>query len=530
VPSTGKPNLQGCFLINRPDKAAPIRAVLGQDNVAFSDRVAQLSKHAGCKLYGIYADPAGGLLPAGNARRTPHTAFANTRVDDPCKGAWRGFRSLNVTWRHSIVYELSDRVDNLAVIVVFVALSCRRVGPSKQCVALVQIQASIFSAFPVTPKIDVMQLVDVLFLNYQACLSHASLQVRSAIFCPIDFTASKVHVMTNNWFVTWSPADWSAFGTVLAAIANVVLAIGASFAALRAVYLYKESKRNEAAHWLQGMFEQFYLSDEFLTGRSLLQYEYKDSVAPLLERRLTDRDVPQTSRQAEILHELDRLLNYFEWILYLEQNEHLAKDDRLALFRYWFDLMKHSDKGALRRYCATWDWELLSHELASADGAVSDEKPPKYQTAEYVAVYGSLMSDLPPEDAPDFAGYFDPSGPCTIEGCLYDLGSYPGLVAGEGTVKGELYRLKFPLSDPRSVQAFRALDKFERFSAHKVRESLYVRQVVRLKEPAGLDVWVYIYNRQTQDLPLVPNGDWREHIRHRNPAPLNEAAPFWNQH
>ncbi|MDE8668416.1 gamma-glutamylcyclotransferase [Pseudarthrobacter sp. H3Y2-7] len=328
--------------------------------------------------------------------------------------------------------------------------------------------------------------------------------------------------MTNVWFVTWSAADWSAFGTVVAAIANVVLAIGASFAALRAVYLYKESKRTEAAHWLQSMFEQFYLSDEFLTARSLLQYEYKDSVAPLLERRLTDRDVPRTLRQAEILHEVDRLLNYFEWILYLEHNEHLAKDDRLALFRYWFDLMKHSDKGALRRYCATWDWERLSHELASDDGVGTDGKQPAYQISEYVAVYGSLMSDLAPEDAPHFTEYFDFFGACTIEGCLYDLGSYPGLVAGEGSVNGELYRLKFPLSDSRSVQAFRALDKFERFDAHKARESLYVRQVVRLKEPANLDVWVYMYNRQTRDLPLVPHGDWREHIRQRNAAPMND--------
>lgn len=330
--------------------------------------------------------------------------------------------------------------------------------------------------------------------------------------------------MTNSWFVTWSAADWSAFGTVLAAIANVVLAIGASFAALRAVYLYRESKRTEAAHWLQGMFEQFYLSNEFLTARALLQYEYKDSVAPLLERRLTDRDVPQTVRQAEILHELDRLLNYFEWILYLEHNEHLAKDDRLALFRYWFDLMKHSDKAALRRYCATWDWELLSDEVARRDRATSDKERPTYQTEEYVAVYGSLMSGLAPEDAPHFSDYFEPSGPCTIEGCLYDLGSYPGLVAGEGSVKGELYRLKFPLSDARSAQAFRALDTFERFDAHKTRESLYVRQVVRLKEPAELDAWVYLYNRETKDLHLVPDGDWRQYVRHRNPVPFDEAS------
>jgi gamma-glutamylcyclotransferase (GGCT)/AIG2-like uncharacterized protein YtfP len=324
--------------------------------------------------------------------------------------------------------------------------------------------------------------------------------------------------MTNTGFVAWSSAEWSAFANVMGAMASVTLAIGAVITARRAVRLYKDSKRTEAAHWLQGMFNQFYLSDEFRSARFLLEYEYKDSVAPLLERRLTDRDVPRTQRQAEILNELDRLLNYFEWILYLEHNQHLAQEDRLALFRYWFELMKHPDMGALRRYCATWDWERLSQEINIWQGADADETRPTYQNVEYVAVYGSLMSELAPKDAPRFTDFFDLSGSCMIEGRLYDLGSYPGLVADEGTVRGELYRLKFPLSDPRSVEAFHALDKFERFDAHKSRESLYVRHVVRLKEPAGLDAWVYFYNRPTQGYPLVPGGDWREHYRRRSRA------------
>ena len=318
--------------------------------------------------------------------------------------------------------------------------------------------------------------------------------------------------MPNWWGVAWSASEWAAFGAVLAAFASIVLAIGAVATAAQAVYLYKASKRIEAAHWLQEMFEQFYLSDNFLASRTLLQYEYLDKVAPLIERRLTDRDVPRTSEQTVILNEVDKLLNYFEWILYLEQNDHLDKDDRMALFRYWFDLMKDPEKGALRRYCATWDWERLNEEVVVENAGGSDGNRRRApQEDEYIAVYGSLMSGLALADAPRISDYLERVGPCKIKGRLFDLGDYPGLVEGAGTVEGELYRLKFPLSDARAVEAFRMLDKYERYDAHKARESLYVRHIVRLQEPADLDAWVYIYNRPIQDRAQVESGDWRKY-------------------
>jgi gamma-glutamylcyclotransferase (GGCT)/AIG2-like uncharacterized protein YtfP len=291
----------------------------------------------------------------------------------------------------------------------------------------------------------------------------------------------------------WSPVDWSA--DEWSAFGSVVLAVGAVCTALWAVFNYRKAKRAEAARWLQGMFEHFYLSDQFRNVRALLEYDYAEKVGALLERRLTNRDVPRTDEEQEILQEIDTLLNYFEQVLYLEDNGHLSEEDREALFDYWFDVMRSRERGSLRRYCACFGWERLATRLNA-------------QRFEYVAVYGSLMKGLQLDDAPNLAPYLERVGACTIQGDLYDLGNYPGLVAGEGRVAGELYKLKFDLPKRDATEAFRRLDKYERYDAHDVPRSLYRRCVMRLAEP-DVDAWVYVYNHPVVDRPLVASGNWR---------------------
>ncbi|ARS89577.1 gamma-glutamylcyclotransferase family protein [Natrarchaeobaculum aegyptiacum] len=113
-------------------------------------------------------------------------------------------------------------------------------------------------------------------------------------------------------------------------------------------------------------------------------------------------------------------------------------------------------------------------------------------------------------------------GECTLEGLLYDLGEYPGLVLepevrdAEGSttddgapdadrsdtlVTGELYRV-----DDETV--VHELDAYEGYSPANPAGSLYVRQLVRLEEPP-VDAWTYVYNRDVENAPVVTSGDWR---------------------
>lgn len=89
---------------------------------------------------------------------------------------------------------------------------------------------------------------------------------------------------------------------------------------------------------------------------------------------------------------------------------------------------------------------------------------------------------------------------CSMPGHLYDLGEYPGLVAGDGTVAGELYQI----CDP---SVFEVLDKYEEYYPHDRDNSHYMRTRLALDEPK-VDAWVYLYNKAILGNLRVASGDW----------------------
>lgn len=120
-----------------------------------------------------------------------------------------------------------------------------------------------------------------------------------------------------------------------------------------------------------------------------------------------------------------------------------------------------------------------------------------------IAFYGLLLTGLRAEAMPHLPDALRFERECRIPGVLYDLGGYPGLRPGQGSVRGELYRI-----DARAV--LEQLDAFEGFNPADTERSLYVRRRLGLLEPAGT-AWVYIYNREPGARPLIPSGDWRAH-------------------
>lgn len=75
-----------------------------------------------------------------------------------------------------------------------------------------------------------------------------------------------------------------------------------------------------------------------------------------------------------------------------------------------------------------------------------------------------------------------------IEGQLYNIGAFPGLVQGAGAVKGELYELGKEGSIER-------LDHLEGFFTESPHKSLFVRKQRKIEVGGEIHLtWVYYFN------------------------------------
>jgi gamma-glutamylcyclotransferase (GGCT)/AIG2-like uncharacterized protein YtfP len=94
-----------------------------------------------------------------------------------------------------------------------------------------------------------------------------------------------------------------------------------------------------------------------------------------------------------------------------------------------------------------------------------------------------------------------------VRGRLLDLGRWPGLIAGAGTTRGELYRL----DDPALLAV---LDREEVEYNFERR-----RTVVTLTNGRRERAWVYRYRGPQHRAVVIPDGDYRRARPSRSPAP-----------
>lgn len=121
--------------------------------------------------------------------------------------------------------------------------------------------------------------------------------------------------------------------------------------------------------------------------------------------------------------------------------------------------------------------------------------------------YGTLMST---ECRGDMVGELaELVGPAQIRGDLYACSAFPMLVAGDGIVKGELWRARTPKHVPSLL---RRLDRIEGYDEMRPEGSMYLREVRELITPQTL-VSTYVWNRPIDSsyLELVADGDWRRY-------------------
>jgi gamma-glutamylcyclotransferase (GGCT)/AIG2-like uncharacterized protein YtfP len=126
----------------------------------------------------------------------------------------------------------------------------------------------------------------------------------------------------------------------------------------------------------------------------------------------------------------------------------------------------------------------------------------------HVFVYGTLLSTAGHPMGARLAREAELTGPATIQGRLYRIAWYPGLVetadAGE-RVHGEVYRL----ADPAASLVW--LDAYEGLVPGGLEGSEYgrVAREVRLADGRSLTAWVYIYLCDTEAHTHLADGRWR---------------------
>ena len=125
----------------------------------------------------------------------------------------------------------------------------------------------------------------------------------------------------------------------------------------------------------------------------------------------------------------------------------------------------------------------------------------------HLFVYGTLLSGARHAMGERLRSEASLVGEASIQGRLYSLGRYPGLVESADAhdiVHGEVYALDDPIS------ALEWLDAYEGIRPGPGENNPYERVVrpVRLASGATLTAWVYLYRKSVRMRPPVPGGHW----------------------
>jgi len=242
---------------------------------------------------------------------------------------------------------------------------------------------------------------------------------------------------------------------------KIAVNIAAVFAGLWAIYTYKKSKRAEATKRIFDLYTSFYSNEEYFWARDTFEHDYHGVVSPLVEKRVTDRHVKLRTDEIEHLRQLDLMFNFFEHLIYLEEQGILQRSDREVFFEYWFDFLAYPERGGLRRYFENCGYERLAIHT-------------KTHKEEYVALDAAQVALLKTQD-----NQFD-SEPFRANDALVKF------VELECTI-ADTYQI-FKVD---SVESIRRIDSLLGYCATERSNGRVIRTNFRMTN-CNLDCWVYL--------------------------------------
>jgi gamma-glutamylcyclotransferase (GGCT)/AIG2-like uncharacterized protein YtfP len=120
-------------------------------------------------------------------------------------------------------------------------------------------------------------------------------------------------------------------------------------------------------------------------------------------------------------------------------------------------------------------------------------------------IYGTLIAGLEPSSMSHIVKQMTLLGDATVEGTLYDLGAYPGIVLGTGKItRGKLVRLA-------SAEHWDALDAYEGCAPADSALFQRVRGIATTLDGRESPCGVYVYARDVSRAKPVEHGCWLTH-------------------
>jgi gamma-glutamylcyclotransferase (GGCT)/AIG2-like uncharacterized protein YtfP len=139
-------------------------------------------------------------------------------------------------------------------------------------------------------------------------------------------------------------------------------------------------------------------------------------------------------------------------------------------------------------------------------------------------VYGTLRPGFAPAEIASAVAQLHPIAEAHLQGTLYHLGQYPGLMLNPITGKVHGIVFQFPPDDHLAATLLAQLDTYEDFHPHSPADSQFVRVLhpVTLDDGRSLPCWVYLYNMHPGSAPILASGRYR---RAEDTAPCNSFEP-----
>lgn len=123
----------------------------------------------------------------------------------------------------------------------------------------------------------------------------------------------------------------------------------------------------------------------------------------------------------------------------------------------------------------------------------------------HLFVYGTLLSNIPSSMSKFLRRRATLIGKATTPGSLFDLGMYPGFVAGgDGQVTGELYRIH----PENEAQTMEMLDAYESVTGEPDDQYRRLEITVQVGGGGSFQAQTYEYKGKTEGLTLIPRGDY----------------------
>ena len=126
---------------------------------------------------------------------------------------------------------------------------------------------------------------------------------------------------------------------------------------------------------------------------------------------------------------------------------------------------------------------------------------------QHLFVYGTLRPQLARGKAQALIAALKIVGSATVQGKLYDFGSYPGVTNEKGLVFGDLLLLS-------SAEQLRLLDAYEECNGSS---PLFTRSITTARISAGTSIaaWIYLFCGRAEPGVLIANGDYQQYMRSR---------------